>query len=87
MGDLPCEICGPENSCICQPCQCKSCVDQRPESPLARARRLTQDRVDAGELYPWVMGDPEQRDRLNQARDRRSAFHVVPATCATEDRR
>ena len=77
MGDLLCEICGPASACRCLPCQCKSCVDQRPESPLERAKRLTQARVDAGQLYPWVMGDPEQRDRFNQARDRRSAFHVV----------
>lgn len=47
------------------------------ESNLDRAKRLTQERVDAGQLYPWVMGDEAQRDRFNQARDRRSAFHVV----------
>lgn len=79
MSDLPCEICGPENDCTCPSCQCKACVDQRPESPLQRARRLTQERVDAGHLYPWVMGDPEQRDRFNEARDRRGAFHIVPS--------
>ncbi len=51
----------------------------QPESPMERARRLTQEQVDAGRLYPWVMGDANQRDRFNQAKDRRSAFHVVPA--------
>ncbi len=77
MSDLPCEICGPENDCACPPCQCKSCVDSRTESPLQRAKRLTQDQVGAGQLYPWVMGDQDQRDRFNQARDRRGAFHIV----------
>ena len=77
MGDLLCEICGPENECTCPPCQCKSCLDRQPESPLERAKRLTQRRVDAGQIYPWVMGDAEQRDRFNLARDRRGAFHIV----------
>lgn len=49
----------------------------QPESALERARRLTQDHVDAGRLFPWVMGDSGQRDRYNQARDRREAFRVV----------
>lgn len=50
---------------------------KHPESDLDRAKRLTQERVDDGQLYQWVMGDEAQRDRFNQARDRRSAFHVV----------
>lgn len=47
------------------------------ETALDRAKRLTQEKVDAGQLYPWVMGNPEQRDRFNKARDRRGTFHVV----------
>lgn len=26
MGDLLCEICGPENECRCPPCQCINCA-------------------------------------------------------------
>lgn len=47
------------------------------ETAIDRARRLTQEQVDAGQLYSWVMGNPEQRDRFNKARDRRGAFRVV----------
>lgn len=49
-------------------------MNDRPESNLERAKRLTQELVDEGQLYPWVMGDEAQRDRFNQARDCRSCF-------------
>jgi hypothetical protein len=48
-----------------------------PESNLERAKRLTQAEVDAGRLHPWVMGDEEQRDRFNRAKDLRAAFRIV----------
>lgn len=47
------------------------------ESPLERAKRLTQERVDRGELRPWVMGDVEARDRQLRADDRRAEFRVI----------
>ncbi|WP_430256489.1 hypothetical protein [Neorhizobium sp. DAR64872/K0K18] len=56
-----------------------------PETALDRAKRLTQEQVDAGKLHSWVMGDCEQRDRFNQTRDRRAAFHVVDATEGSDD--
>jgi hypothetical protein len=54
------------------------------ESNLERAKRLTQERVDAGLLHPWVMGDHDQRDRFNQAADRRAAFSVVTSIPLSE---
>lgn len=48
-----------------------------PETDLDRAKRLTQNLVDEGRLYPWVMGDQDQRDRFNAAKDRRSEFAVI----------
>jgi len=47
------------------------------ESPLSRARRLTQEQVDAGYLHPWVMGDEAARDRQNAAEDRRAEFRLI----------
>lgn len=52
-------------------------MDDAPESYLVRIKRLTQAEVDAGRLHPWVMGDKEQRDRFNRAKDFRAAFHLV----------
>lgn len=55
------------------------------ESPLDRAKRLTKECVYQGLLHPWVMGDGAQRDRFNQARDRRNAFHVVRSAPAKQE--
>lgn len=56
------------------------------ESHLDRAKRLTKESVDKGLIHPWVMGDSAQRDRFNQARDRRNAFHVIRSVPAKQER-
>ena len=47
------------------------------ESPLSRAKRLTQREVDRGNLKSWVMGDYDARDRHLSAIDRRAEFEVI----------
>jgi hypothetical protein len=54
------------------------------ESPLERAKRLTRENIDRGFLPAWVLdrrNGPEERDRMNRAKDadhRRSQFMIVP---------